>query len=127
VSSSSNVTVALICFAPKVRPVMVLILSLTTLMPQIFTQPFIITLLGSMKPMKQERCGHGSKFIFDSLFFSSHDYLILSYGTYLGEIPEAPETFNVVGNINEYGRFIISSPFSSPSTFHHLALRFDHW
>lgn len=29
--------------------------------------------------------------------------LYLSYGTYLGEIPEAPETFNVVGNINEYG------------------------
>lgn len=34
-----------------------------------------------------------------------------SYGTYLGEIPEAPETYNVVGNLNEYGLVITESTF----------------
>lgn len=33
------------------------------------------------------------------------------YGTYLGEIPEAPETYNVVGNLNEYGLVITESTF----------------
>jgi dipeptidase len=33
------------------------------------------------------------------------------YGTYLGEIPEAPVTYNVVGNINEYGLIITESTF----------------
>eukprot|EP00604_Paraphysomonas_vestita_P001968 CAMPEP_0174821440 /NCGR_PEP_ID=MMETSP1107-20130205/8101_1 /TAXON_ID=36770 /ORGANISM="Paraphysomonas vestita, Strain GFlagA" /LENGTH=519 /DNA_ID=CAMNT_0016038461 /DNA_START=151 /DNA_END=1710 /DNA_ORIENTATION=+ len=33
------------------------------------------------------------------------------YGTYLGEIPEAEETYNVVGNVNEYGLIIGESTF----------------
>lgn len=33
------------------------------------------------------------------------------YGTYLGEIPEATETYNVVGNVNEYGLVITESTF----------------
>ena len=33
------------------------------------------------------------------------------YGTYLGEIPEASETYNVVGNVNEYGLIITESTF----------------
>jgi dipeptidase len=33
------------------------------------------------------------------------------YGTYLGEIPEAEETYNVVGNLNEYGLIITESTF----------------
>ncbi len=33
------------------------------------------------------------------------------YGTYLGEIPEAAETYNVVGNINEHGLVITESTF----------------
>lgn len=33
------------------------------------------------------------------------------YGTYLGEIPEAQETYNVVGNVNEYGLIITESTF----------------
>ena len=33
------------------------------------------------------------------------------YGTYLGEIPEATETFNVVGNVNEWGIIITESTF----------------
>ncbi len=34
-----------------------------------------------------------------------------SYGTYLGEIPEAAETYNVVGNVNEHGLVITESTF----------------
>ena len=41
----------------------------------------------------------------------SYAYLFVSYGTYLGEIPEARETFNVVGNVNEYGLVITESTF----------------
>lgn len=33
------------------------------------------------------------------------------YGTYLGEIPEAEVTYNVVGNVNEYGLVITESTF----------------
>ena len=33
------------------------------------------------------------------------------YGTYLGEIPEAEVTYNVVGNVNEYGLMITESTF----------------
>jgi dipeptidase len=33
------------------------------------------------------------------------------YGTYLGEIPEANSTYNVVGNVNEYGLVITESTF----------------
>lgn len=33
------------------------------------------------------------------------------YATYLGEIPEAEETYNVVGNVNEYGVIIGESTF----------------
>jgi len=33
------------------------------------------------------------------------------YGTYLGQIPEAAETYNVVGNVNEYGLVITESTF----------------
>jgi dipeptidase len=33
------------------------------------------------------------------------------YGTYLGEIEEAPYTYNVVGNVNEYGLIITESTF----------------
>ena len=33
------------------------------------------------------------------------------YGTYLGEIPEAAETYNVVGNVNEHGLVITESTF----------------
>lgn len=41
----------------------------------------------------------------------SYTCLFVSYGTYLGEIPEARETFNVVGNVNEYGLVITESTF----------------
>jgi hypothetical protein len=27
-------------------------------------------------------------------------------GAYLGQIPEAPETYNVIGNVNEFGVII---------------------
>jgi len=33
------------------------------------------------------------------------------YGVYLGEIPEASETYNVVGNVNEHGLIITESTF----------------
>lgn len=33
------------------------------------------------------------------------------YGTYLGEIPEAHVTYNVVGNVNEHGLIITESTF----------------
>jgi dipeptidase len=35
----------------------------------------------------------------------------VSYGTYTGEIPEATETYNVVGNVNEHGLVITESTF----------------
>eukprot|EP01036_Dinobryon_divergens_P022225 gene22225-30466_t len=37
------------------------------------------------------------------------------YGTYLGEIPEATSTYNVVGNINEHGLVITESTFGGLS------------
>ena len=38
-------------------------------------------------------------------------YLISKRQTYLGEIPEAEETYNVVGNTNEYGLSIGETTF----------------
>jgi hypothetical protein len=102
--------VALISFAPKGQQLMVPISLLTMLMLPISIPPSIITLLENTKPTKQEKCGLGSKlFPRDSWFLTD----IASYGTYLGEIPEAPETYNVVGNINEYG--MVTIPFFFPS------------
>lgn len=38
-----------------------------------------------------------------------------SYATYMGEIPEAAETYNVIGNTNEYGLIITESTFGGLS------------
>ena len=37
------------------------------------------------------------------------------YGTYLGNIPEASETYNVVGNVNEHGLIVTESTFGGLS------------
>ena len=43
--------------------------------------------------------------------FPIYFYFVRSYATYLGEIPEAAETYNVVGNVNEHGLVITESTF----------------
>lgn len=50
----------------------------------------------------------------DVISLTKHYYLV-SYGTYLGEIPEAAETYNVVGNVNEHGLIITESTFGGLS------------
>jgi dipeptidase len=89
-------------------------------MLQISIQRYIIMLLHLV--MKMARCvkfSVGSECILSRLllcFCMNVLFLIcfrvmLSYGTYLGEIPESPFTYNVAGNVNEYGLVIGESTF----------------